>query len=389
MIALFAKLFIKNSGDYSNPAVRQAYGSLCSVIGIFLNIVLFGIKFLAGILTGSIAVTADSFNNLGDAGSSVITLIGFRLSSQKPDTDHPFGHGRFEYISGLFVSVAILLMGFELAKSSFGKIINPEEIESSIIAVVILTASVLVKLYMSFYNRSVAEKISSTSMKATAADSLSDAASTFVVLCVTLLSPYLPFSIDGYAGMLVALFILWTGFNSIRETISPLLGQPPEPEFVEKIEKTVLSYDEVVSIHDLVVHDYGPGRLMISLHAEVPSDLDIKIAHDIIDNIEVRISNELGCHCVIHMDPINADDDFTNSLRMSVASIASEIDSRITIHDFRCVKGPSHTNLIFDAVLPFECRISDSDFKERMSLLVKRIDPNYNCVIIIDKSYVK
>lgn len=389
MISLLSRIFIKNNTDYSNPLVRQAYGTLCSFCGIFLNIILFGIKFLAGILTGSIAVTADSFNNLGDAGSSVITLIGFRLSSQKPDPDHPFGHGRFEYISGLFVSVAILLMGFELAKSSFAKIINPESVETSIIAVVILSVSVLIKLYMSFYNRAISKRISSSSMKATADDSLSDAASTFVVLIVTLISPYLSFSIDGYAGLLVALFILWTGFNSVKETISPLLGQPPEKEFVEKIENIVLSYDTVTSIHDLVVHDYGPGRLMISLHAEVPSTMDIMIAHDVIDNIENRISKELGCHCTIHMDPINVDDDFTNSLRMSVASLASKIDKRITVHDFRCVRGNTHTNLIFDAVIPFECKISDDEFKERISMLVKQIDENYNCVIIIDKSFVK
>ena len=389
MVALLSRLFIKNSHDYSNPLIRQAYGTLCSFLGIFLNIILFAIKFLAGMLTGSIAVTADSFNNLGDAGSSVITLIGFRLSSQKPDPDHPFGHGRFEYISGLFVSVAIILMGFELAKSSFAKILSPEEIDGSILATVILLISVLAKLYMAFYNRSVAKKISSTSMMATSADSLSDAISTFVVLCVTLVSPYLPFSIDGYAGLLVALFILWTGFNSVKETISPLLGQPPEGEFVEKVERMVLSYDEVASIHDLVVHDYGPGRLMISLHAEVPSSMNIMIAHDVIDNIERNVSEELGCHCVIHMDPIDVDDDFTNSLRISVASLAAEIDKRITIHDFRCVKGPSHTNLIFDAVIPFECKMADTEFKDRMSVLVKQIDPNYNCVILIDKSYVK
>ena len=389
MVSLLARLFIRNNRDYSNPFVRQAYGTHCSFLGIFLNIILFAIKFLAGFLTGSIAVTADSFNNLGDAGSSVITLIGFRLSSQKPDPDHPFGHGRFEYISGLFVSVAIILMGFELAKSSFAKIITPQEIDSSIVATVILFISVLAKLYMAYYNRVIAKKISSTSMKATASDSLSDAMSTFVVLCVTLVSPVLPFSIDGYAGMLVALFILWTGLNSVKETISPLLGQSPDGEFVEKVEAMVLSYDEVTSIHDLVVHDYGPGRLMISLHAEVPSSMDIMIAHDVIDNIEKKVSEELGCHCVIHMDPIDVDDDFTNSLRMKVASLALEIDKRITIHDFRCVRGHTHTNLIFDAVVPFECKITDTEFKEKMSSLVKGVDQNYNCVILIDKSYVK
>ncbi len=389
MISLLSKIFIKNSTDFTDSAVRRAYGTLCSIFGIFLNILLFGFKFFAGTLTGSIAITADSFNNLGDAGSSVITLIGFRLSSQKPDPDHPFGHGRFEYISGLFVSVAILLMGFELAKSSLSKIITPEPVDKSYIAIVILFVSVIAKLYMCFYNRSIGKKIASSAMKATGSDSLSDALSTFVVLCVTAVSGFLPFNIDGYAGMLVALFILWTGINSIKETISPLLGQPPEEEFVRNVEKTVLSYDVVSSIHDLVVHDYGPGRLMISLHAEIPSSMDLMLAHDVIDNIENRISNELGCHCIIHMDPINTDDEFTNSLRMKVASLAASIDERITIHDFRCVVGPSHTNLIFDAVVPFECKIEDSEFKERLSDLVKMEDPKLNCVILIDKSYVK
>ena len=389
MISLFSRLFIKDRENYSDPTVRQAYGMLCSVCGIVLNVILFAIKFFAGMITGSIAVTADSFNNLGDAGSSVITLVGFRLSSQKPDPDHPFGHGRFEYISGLFVSIAILLMGFELVKSSFSKIIAPEPIESNTAAVIILVVSIIVKLYMSFYNRVVAKKISSSSMKATATVSISDACSTFIVLCVTIITPYLSFSIDGYAGLLVALFILWMGINSVKETISPLLGQSPEAEFVDKIEKTVMSYNEVTSIHDLVVHDYGPGRLMISLHAEIPSTMDIMIAHDVIDNIENKLSAELGCHCVIHMDPIDVDDEFTNSLRISVAELAAKIDDRITIHDFRCVRGHTHTNLIFDAVIPFECKIGDDMFKKRISESVKQIDPTYNCVIIIDKSYVK
>lgn len=389
MLSLLSKLFIKNSTEYSDPAVRRAYGTLCSVYGIVLNIFLFGFKFLAGLLTGSIAITADSFNNLGDAGSSVITLIGFRLSSQKPDPDHPFGHGRFEYISGLFVSIAILLMGFELAKSSFDKIIHPVAVEKSTAAIIILAVSVLAKLYMCFYNRNIGKKISSSAMKATGADSLSDAVSTFVVLCVTVISGFIPISIDGYAGMLVALFILWTGINSVKETISPLLGQPPEEEFVRNVERIVLSYDIVTSIHDLVVHDYGPGRLMISLHAEVPSSMDIMIAHDIIDNIEMRISSELGCHCTIHMDPINCNDEYTNSLRMLASSLAASIDNRITIHDFRCVVGKTHTNLIFDAVLPFECSITDDEFKARLDELIKKEDPKLNCVILIDKSYVK
>lgn len=389
MISLLSKLFIKDCKNYSDNRVRRAYGTLCSVWGVVLNILLFVAKFIAGLLTASIAITADSLNNLGDAGSSIITLIGFRLSAQKPDPDHPFGHGRFEYISGLFVSIAILLMGFELATSSLDKIIHPEPVEFSIAAVVILALSVAVKIYMSLYNRSIGKKIDSAAMRATSVDSTGDAISTFVVFCVTIAARYIPFNIDGYAGMLVAAFILWTGINSVRDTISPLLGQSPDAEFVKRVEEIVLSHDIVTSIHDLVVHDYGPGRLMITLHAEIPSNIDLMLAHDIIDNIEIETARKLGCHCTIHMDPVNIDDEYTNTLRQMVAKLALEIDERITVHDFRCVCGPTHTNLIFDAVIPFECEICDEDFKSRISDMIKEKDPQFNCVITIDKSYVK
>lgn len=389
MISLLSRIFIKNHKDYGDYGVRRAYGTLCSLWGIVLNAFLFAGKFFAGLLTGSIAITADSFNNLGDAGSSIITLLGFRLSAQKPDPDHPFGHGRFEYLSGLFVSIAILLMGFELAKSSLDKIIHPVQVEFNIIAVIILIVSIIVKAYMSFYNKAIGKKIDSAAMRATGADSLADTIATFVVLCVTVISRHIPFSIDGYAGMLVAAFILWTGINSVRETISPLLGQPPDEEFVKQVSEIVLSHDVVTSIHDLVVHDYGPGRLMITLHAEIPSDIDIMLAHDIIDNIEIEVARKLGCHCTIHMDPVNVDDEYTNSLRMMAARLAAQIDDSITIHDFRCVCGPTHTNLIFDAVIPFDCKIADDEFKSRISELIKENDPQFNCVITIDKSFVK
>ncbi|MBR4881657.1 MAG: cation transporter, partial [Clostridia bacterium] len=321
MINLLSSIFVKNRENTADPAVRTAYGTLCSVFGIFLNILLFAGKLICGLVSGSVAITADSFNNLADAGSSIVTLFGFRLANMKPDPEHPFGHGRFEYISGLIVSFAIILMGFELAKSSVAAVIDPEPVEFSLISIIILAFSVMVKLYMAFYNRAVGKKISSAAMDATAKDSLSDALSTGVILIIAIITPYIPFAIDGWAGLVVSLLILWTGIGSVKDTISPLLGQSPDKEFVSNIEKIVMSYPDVSGIHDLVVHDYGPGRLMISLHVEVPVSMDINDAHDMIDNIEVHLTNELNCHAVIHMDPVDYDDPKTVELRIKTADI--------------------------------------------------------------------
>lgn len=390
MIALLSKIFIKDRENYKDENVRRAYGTLCSLFGIFLNVLLFAGKFIAGTLTGSIAITADSFNNLSDAGSSVITLVGFRLSAQKPDLSHPFGHGRFEYLSGLFVSVAILLMGFSLARDSINKIIHPEAVSYSILSIVILAVSVLVKVYMAMYNGSYGKKISSTSMKATAADSLSDAVSTAVVLCIAIIGRLVSgLKIDGWAGLLVALFIFWNGIKAVRETIAPLLGQMPEEEFVKDIENIVLAHTEISGIHDLVVHDYGPGRQMISLHAEVPMSMDILVAHDVIDLIERELGENLSCHATIHMDPINTDDEFVTEMRKKVSEIAKKYDERITVHDFRCVSGNTHTNLIFDVVLPFDYKTDETEFKNIFAEDVKKIDSKYLCVITVDRAYTK
>ena len=286
MIELLAKWFIPHRDSMENGALRRAYGTLCGAVGIVLNILLFMGKFFAGQLSGSIAVTADAFNNLSDAGSSAVTLLGFRLAGKKPDTDHPFGHGRIEYISGLIVAGLILLMGVELAKSSFDKILHPEEVTFSALAVVILAVSVAVKLYMWFYNRRIGGKLRSAAMEATAMDSLSDAAATFAVLLATLIGKWTGLAVDGYVGLLVALFILFSAYKAAKETLSPLLGQAPDPELVQRIRDIVAEHDTVVGIHDLVVHDYGPGRQMVSLHAEVPASGDILELHDVIDNIE-------------------------------------------------------------------------------------------------------
>jgi len=388
LISLLSRLFIKNHGQVSDPAVRRAYGVLCSVTGIVLNIILFAFKYAVGAASGAIAIMADAFNNLSDAGSSVITLIGFRLSGAAPDKDHPFGHGRVEYITGLIVSFIIFLMGFELGKSSVAKILSPEPVETSVAAFIIVAAAVLVKLYMFVYNRAIGKKINSPAMQATAFDSISDTVSTLVVLVAMLISKFTGANIDGWCGALVALFILYTGFTAARDTISPLLGQPPSEEFVSEIASIVLSYDCIVGIHDLVVHDYGPGRIMISLHAEVPSDGDLRVMHDAVDTAERELREKLGCEAVIHMDPIAVNDDEVTHMRMSVAALVKKLDPEITIHDFRMVTGPTHTNLIFDIVVPPRFHLSNSDVIRETERLVSETHPQCFCVITVDTSYI-
>ncbi len=388
MINLLSSIFIKNRDNTADPSVRTAYGTLCSIFGIFLNLLLFAGKLICGLVSGSIAITADSFNNLADAGSSIVTLFGFRLANMKPDPEHPFGHGRFEYISGLVVSFAILLMGFELAKSAVSAIANPEPVEFSVLSLIILAVSVAVKLYMAFYNRAIGKKISSAAMDATAKDSLSDAISTGVILVIAIVTPYIPFAIDGWVGLVVSALILWAGITSVKDTISPLLGQSPDKEFVSDIEKIVMSYPDVSGIHDLVVHDYGPGRLMISLHAEVPVSMHINEAHDMIDNIEVHLSKELNCHAVIHMDPVDYDEPKTVELRIKVSEIVKGLCGNASIHDFRVVYGNTHTNLVFDVLVPYDSDTCDEELVSNIEKRVKAYDQKLNCVIHIDKDYV-
>ena len=388
MIEFLARVFIRHRDTLSPSALRQAYGQLCGAVGIGLNLLLFAGKLFAGTISGSIAITADAFNNLSDAGSSVVTLLGFRLAGRKPDPEHPFGHGRMEYISGLAVAGLILLMGVELGKSSLKKILSPEEIVSSPLVLAILAVSVAVKLYMFYYNRSIGRKIKSAAMSATATDSLSDAVSTTAVLMATLVGQLTGLNIDGWVGLLVALFILFSAYKAAKETLSPLLGQTPDPEFVDRIEQIVLSYPEVLNVHDLIVHDYGPGRMMISLHAEVSADGDLLQLHDVIDNAEHRLKKELGCMAVIHMDPIITNDAHTDALRMAVAEKVKSIDPRLTIHDFRTVPGSTHTNLIFDVVVPYDVKLTADEVRRRIGALVKELDENYFAVVQVDNSYV-
>ena len=388
MVTLLSRIFIKNNEDTGNPAVRQAYGMLCGSVGILLNILLFIGKFLAGAVSNSIAITADAFNNLSDAGSSIITLLGFKIAGQKPDPDHPFGHGRVEYISGLLVSIVILIMAYELIKDSFLKILHPSELNYSPLVLVILLASILVKCYMAFYNRNIGAKIDSAAMKATATDSLSDTLATTVVLIATLISHFTGVQIDVYCGILVGLFIFYAGFSAAKDTISPLLGQAPDPEFVKQISDIVMSYDKVLGIHDLIVHNYGPGRVLISLHAEVPANGDILSLHDMIDLIEHKLRDTLHCSAVIHMDPVCVDDEETNQLKKEVRSYLAEIDATLTMHDFRIVKGPTHTNLIFDIVVPYQFKMTDSQVITAITERIQKEHPNFFVVIEVDKKYV-
>ena len=388
MITFMASLFIKDSKNYKEPSVRQAYGVLSGAVGIGLNILLFFGKWLAGTISGSIAITADAFNNLSDAGSSIITLIGFRLSGQEPDPEHPFGHGRMEYISGLLVSVAILVMGFELIGSSIGKLRSPEPIESSALVFGILIASILVKLYMFFYNHSLSKKIESAAMKATSVDSLSDTVATTLVLIATLISKYTGLLLDGWFGILVGLFILYTGGSTLKETIDLLLGQPPKQEFIDEVTEIVLGHSMVHGVHDLIVHDYGPGRVMISLHAEVDVNGDIQDIHEQIDHIEHELQEKLHCSATIHMDPIVTDDKEVLAMKAKVEEMVHFLDESFSMHDFRMVKGSTRTNLIFDVEVPRKTSYTDNEIvnwlKERIHELP---GSKYFAVIQIDHEY--
>lgn len=388
MTKLLVKLFIKDSNDTENPVVRYRYGTFGGIIGIFLNICLFTGKFIAGLITSSIAITADAFNNLSDAGSSIITLVGFKMASKPADNEHPFGHGRFEYISGFIISMIIVLMGFEIGKTSVGKIIHPVGVTFSTISIVILVVSVIVKLWMCFFNRKLGKLINSQTMIATSMDSLSDVLATTAVITGVLISKFFKINIDGYLGIAVALFILYTGLSAAKGMLDQLLGEAPDKQFIKDIKDFVMSYNEIVGVHDVIIHNYGPSRCIISLHAEVPCEMDIMDIHDVIDIIEAELNNKFCCSSVIHMDPIAINDEFTIETAYQIIKILADIDSNISMHDFRMVNGNTHTNLIFDVVVPFKFRISDDDLKEIICLKVKNIDEKYNAVINIDKESI-
>lgn len=388
MVTLLAKRFIPNHENTKSPDVRHSYGMLCGIVGILLNILLFAGKFFAGIFSHSIAITADALNNLSDAGSSFITLAGFKLASQKPDSDHPYGHGRMEYLSGLMVSLLILLMAVELLKTSVEKITNPQDTLINPVIITVLILSILVKLYMSHYNQTIGKKIDSAALLATATDSRSDCLSTLLVLVSSLISLFTGIQIDGWCGLIVGIFILYSGFTAAKDTISPLLGQAPDKEYVEEIERIVTSHDLILGIHDMMIHDYGPGRVVVSLHAEVPSDGDLLEMHDLIDHIEHDLADMCHCEAVIHMDPIAVNDPEVDALKGQVKLVLTDIDEGLQFHDFRIVKGPTHTNLIFDVLVPYQFGIDDSELIALIDAKVKELNPTYFTVIKIDHTYI-
>ncbi len=387
MTEFLLRRFVRDYQDTQDPQVRERYGTLSGVVGILLNLALSLGKLLAGILTASVSVTADAFNNLSDAASSLVTLVGFRLAGQKADDHHPYGHGRMEYLAGLAVSVAILLVGVELAKSAIGKILRPEAVTFSWLSVGILAASILVKLWMYRFNKGLSRRISSAAMAATAADSLSDCVATAAVLLGLLVGHFLHLSIDGWVGVLVAAFVLRAGWESVKDTVDPLLGQAPDPELVEGIRRTVLAHPEIAGIHDLMVHDYGPGHVMASLHAEVSMDADMAETHDVIDNVERELAAKYHIMATIHMDPIVTNDGHINAVREELLAMARSLHPDMTLHDFRMTEGPSHVNLIFDLVVPRDCPLSDDEVRREMARLAAQRDPRYLTVIQVDHAY--
>ena len=386
MIEFLIRRFVPDWQQVQRTDVRERYGTLAAVVGILSNIFLCIIKGLIGLFSGSIAVTADAVNNLSDAGSSVITLLAFKIAGKPADEEHPYGHARMEYISGMAVSFIIILLGLELMGSSFEKILHPEEVGVSALTYLVLIVSIAVKLWQGMFNRSLGKRISSEALQSTAADSLNDVFSTGAVLLSTLVYQFTAIPIDGWVGMLVAIFITVSGVKLIMETGSPLLGQAPDPQMVRELEEKITAYDGVIGIHDLQVHNYGPGRVFATVHAEVPANRDILVSHDIIDNIEREVGHEMNLNLVIHMDPVVTDDERLNQLHAQVQQIVAGIDSNLSMHDFRAVFGPTHTNLVFDVVVPPGFSLSDSELSRRIEQQVQTLG-SYFCVITVDHNY--
>ena len=389
MIKLLAKIFIKNPTDYHNEQVRSQYGILCGAFGIFLNALLFVLKFIFGSLAASVAIVADAFNNLSDAASSVVQILGFKLSSKKPDLKHPFGHGRIEYVSGLIVSFLILYMGLALIKNSVLSIIHPQDLESGLLSLIVMGLSILVKLYMYIYNHLIAKKINSLAMEVVAKDSLNDVISTLVVIAALIGSRFTSLPLDGIGGLVVGIFIIKTGFEAAKDTIAPLLGTAPSHEFVKEIEEELMKHKPIVGMHDLIVHDYGPGRVMISLHAEVPGNLNIYSLHDVIDVAEADIARRFNCNVVIHMDPVDTENKRLAQLKEILKEEVVKINPELTVHDIRMVPGDTHTNLIFDVVKPYSCFLTDDQLKQTIHNAVHARCDDVYCAITVDMPFVK
>lgn len=385
MTHILLKLFVKNCDNPKDPKVRHAYGVLSSTVGILLNILLAILKLTAGVLTASIAITADALNNLSDAGSQVISLISFKMAAKPADRDHPFGHARIEYVASMIVSFIILTIGAELFKTSIQSIFAPVEINFGVLSAIILSVSIILKLWLALFNRKIAKRINSSVIRATAADSLADAAATSAVLISMLIFRFSGLNIDGYMGTVVSAFIFIAGIKILSETKNSILGSAPEPEVIEAIHKITKEYPEILGIHDMIVHNYGAGNTMASLHAEVDGSANVFITHDVIDNLEKRLYSELGVRATVHMDPIVTDDERVNALRAQVLAAVRGINDSFSIHDFRFVEGKTHTNLIFDICAPFEVKMTDAEIENAVAVAIKSINENYFAVITIDR----
>lgn len=385
MTTLLCKLFVKDWQNTSKPSVRRAYGTMASTVGIVANLLLSLIKLLAGILSGSISITADAVNNLSDAGSQVISLVSFKVASKPADRDHPFGHARIEYVSSMIVSFLILTVGVELLRESVAQILSPTPISFSLPIFLILALSVVIKLWLSFFNRKLASKMDSEVMRATSADSLSDAIATGAVLISGLVAWKTGWQIDGYMGVVVAIIILIAGIRVLNDTKNSIVGRAPSRETIEGIANLSKEYPEILGIHDMVVHSYGPGNIIASFHAEVDGSANVFDTHDVIDLLEKRLWSDLGIRATVHMDPIVTDDERVSLLRAQVRETVQKVDPRLDIHDFRLVEGKTHSNLIFDVSAPFELRISDEELKQKISLQISLLSPNYFTVITVDR----
>ncbi|MGI6070980.1 MAG: cation diffusion facilitator family transporter [Blautia sp.] len=389
MTEFLVRRFVKNYNNIEEVAVRTQYGVLSSCVGIFCNVLLFAVKLLIGILMHSISVMADAFNNLSDAASSIIGYIGVKMASKPADKDHPFGHGRIEYIAAFIVAFLVIQVGFSFFKSSVGKIADPEDISFQVVPFCILVLSVGVKLWMSFFNRKLGRRIDSKVMLATAADSLGDVITTSATILSILICQFAGINVDAYAGIIVSLIVMWAGISIAKDTLEPLIGEAIDPALYERITELVESYDGIEGTHDLIVHNYGPNRSMASIHAEVPRDVDIEVSHEIIDKIEREVSKELGILLVIHMDPVEVNDSKIIKAKAEVAQVIGEIDQRLSFHDFRMVSGEKQTNLIFDLVVPYEYGLEHQDeLCHKVMQKIQEMNPAYQCVIAVDRNFV-
>lgn len=388
MSKLLVKLFIKNYNDTKNPRVREKYGYLGSITGIIVNVFLAVAKYLIGVATNSIAITADAVNNLSDSVSCVITLVSFKMANMKPDKEHPFGHGRIEYVAALIVGFIVELMGYELIKSSIGKIRHPEAVVFSVPALIVLLISIGGKIWLAFFNSYLGKRIDSAAMSAVVTDSISDTTATTVTLISLIISIFTDLPIDGYMGIVVSLFILYSGFGILKESIGIILGTPPDKELVDELVEYIMSHEEILGIHDLVIHSYGATRTFASVHTEISADGDLLKAHDTIDSIERHVKEKFGIELVIHMDPIVTNDETTEKYYQLVHKIVKDYDSQLSLHDFRVVEGPTHTNLIFDIVVPYRYELTDKELTIKITELIKKLNDCYFPVITVDHSYI-